>query len=217
MAIKLIDKPNTEAATVAYPYGAIKDNIPSVQAGTPVNKLVMEDYIQFFHRLMAFANKTYNELPENSTNGFQFIEALNDVIANNDMTLISGGAGQWESSPLAVVPTSGTITNIATSYNRYKIIGKTLFWQFAFTADFASNVQSFDVRYPSALADIGVAPKTPLAAQPQVWESGGVITGGISFNEIVSEFLRYGSFGAAANFPNDPVTIYGNITTEVGI
>jgi hypothetical protein len=79
MAIKLTDKPNTEAPSANYPYGNIVDNDGSLN-GTPVNKLVYADLHQFFERLMALAGVTHNGLPENNSNGFQLTQAL-DVFA----------------------------------------------------------------------------------------------------------------------------------------
>jgi len=156
MAIKLTDKPNTEPVSGAYPYGAIKDNIPSVQAGTPVNKLVMEDYLQFFHRLMALYSVTYNDLAENNTNGFQFVEALQKAIeGNNNFVGAGAGWGLWNNGgSLAVAANTGTFTSFVSHYNRYRIKGHTLYWQFSFSADFQTTIDYFTVDYPTALGQI---------------------------------------------------------------
>lgn len=76
MAIKLEDKQNVEAPSAQYPYGSIKDIVPNVTPGTPVNRAVYSDIHQFFARLMAVVGISENEALENNTNGFQFIEAL---------------------------------------------------------------------------------------------------------------------------------------------
>lgn len=82
MAIKLEDKPNTEAPSTAFPYGNIKDN-PGDNSGTPVNKLVYADFHQFFAKLMDAGGVVYNGLAENFTNGFQYFLALVEVIKSN--------------------------------------------------------------------------------------------------------------------------------------
>lgn len=82
MAIKLEDKPNTEAPSTAFPYGNIKDN-PGDNSGTPVNKLVYADFHQFFAKLMDAGAVVYNGLAESSTDGFQYYLALVEVIKNN--------------------------------------------------------------------------------------------------------------------------------------
>jgi len=95
MAIKLLDKPNTEGISYDYPYGNIKDN-PGDNSGTPVNKLVYADFHQFFSKIMADAGISYNGHPDNATDGFQyfiaFIKNIKDTIDsyNNQYTDISG-------------------------------------------------------------------------------------------------------------------------------
>lgn len=80
MAIKITDKPNTTGATGEFPYGNIKDNTGG-NTGTPINKLVMADFHQFFARLMAKATEAdatfdYNNVPDDAYQGFQYFEAL---------------------------------------------------------------------------------------------------------------------------------------------
>lgn len=82
MAIKILDKPNTEGISYDYPYGNIKDN-PGDNTGTPVNKLVYADFHQFFAKLMDDAGISYNGLPDNATDGFQYWLALVKVIEDN--------------------------------------------------------------------------------------------------------------------------------------
>jgi len=81
MAIKLENKPNVEAPSAAYPYGAIKDNTGS-NDGTPVNTAVYGDFHQFFARMLGESGVTPNDLPDNQTNGFQYFEALRSVISS---------------------------------------------------------------------------------------------------------------------------------------
>jgi hypothetical protein len=79
MAIPLLSKPNVEEATSDYPYGNIKDNT-GTNNGTPVNKEVYADFHQFFARLLAVGSVTANGLPENNSNGWQYITALQEFI-----------------------------------------------------------------------------------------------------------------------------------------
>ena len=60
MAIKLENKVNTEAPSVAYPFGNIKDNTGS-NNGTPVDKNVYADFHQFFAKMMAESGIAYND------------------------------------------------------------------------------------------------------------------------------------------------------------
>lgn len=75
MAISLTNKPNTNAPSVDFPYGDLRDN-PGDNTGTPLNRLVLSDYIQFFHKLMGEAGVTYNGDLDNEDNGFQLYEAF---------------------------------------------------------------------------------------------------------------------------------------------
>jgi hypothetical protein len=167
MAIPITDKPNTIAPTGPYPYGQIRDNIPSVQSGTPVNKLVMEDYIQFFHKLFAASGLTYNDLPDNQTNGWQFYEALQIAVNNNENLVALGSSfGDWlDGGTLTVTPNVGSVTGVATLYNRYRIKGKTLYWQYCYDVEFLSTVDFMSVSYPSALGAIDPVIPSALAAQ----------------------------------------------------
>lgn len=83
MAIRLKDKPNTEAPDGKFPFGAIKDDTGS-DNGTPIDKEVYDDFHQFFARLMDYASRDYpgfdyNNLPESWYDDFQYIEALMKV------------------------------------------------------------------------------------------------------------------------------------------
>lgn len=75
MAIKLTTKPNTLTPDATYPYGDILDTVGTTP-GTPVSREVYADFHQFFERLMAFVGETHNDLPDNATNGFQYMEAI---------------------------------------------------------------------------------------------------------------------------------------------
>lgn len=75
MAIKLVSKTNTDPVSGTYPYGKIRDEV-SPGDGTPIDTQVYGDFHQFFARMAALSGITLNDLPENSTNGFQYYEAL---------------------------------------------------------------------------------------------------------------------------------------------
>jgi hypothetical protein len=93
----LQSKPNVVAPGGSYPYGKIKDR-SGATAGTPVNEQVYGDIHQFFERLMAKSGITPNNLPENSTNGFQLFEALQRIIVP------IGFIGMWSGS-VGSIPT----------------------------------------------------------------------------------------------------------------
>lgn len=61
------------------PFGALK-NAPS---GTRVNTKMLGDIWQMMQQLAAGAGITLNNLPDNNTNGYQFMEALSKVIGNH--------------------------------------------------------------------------------------------------------------------------------------
>jgi hypothetical protein len=82
MAIKLENKVNTEAPSVAYPFGNIKDNTGS-NNGTPVDKNVYADFHQFFAKMMDESGIAYNDLPDNNTDGFQYWLSLVEAVKNN--------------------------------------------------------------------------------------------------------------------------------------
>ena len=75
MAISLINKPNVNPADSDFPFGDLRDN-PGDFTGTPLNRLVLSDYIQFFHKMMSEAGVSYNGELDNDYSGFQFWEAL---------------------------------------------------------------------------------------------------------------------------------------------
>ena len=75
MAYKITDFTRSVAAGGSYPYGDVKDD-PS---GTLVNRLAMNDVWQFFQRIMADTAITPSSTPDNLTNGYQLVQALNTL------------------------------------------------------------------------------------------------------------------------------------------
>lgn len=77
--IKLVDKPNTESASVDYPFGSVRDKTPTL-AGTRYDKNFMSDMTQFFEKLFNESGLSSNGLLDNETNGFQLYDALKKVV-----------------------------------------------------------------------------------------------------------------------------------------
>lgn len=61
-----------EAPSSDYPWGSIK-NQPS---GTRVNRKLLTDTVQFFQQAMSVCAITPNSLPDNVTNGYQYMRAM---------------------------------------------------------------------------------------------------------------------------------------------
>lgn len=59
-----------------FPSGRIKDEVPGVSSGTPVDEQVYGDVHQFFAQLMRVAGVTADGDPDSTANNFQFIDAL---------------------------------------------------------------------------------------------------------------------------------------------
>jgi hypothetical protein len=79
MAIRLQDKANTIAPNGTYEFGDIKDNTGS-NNGTAVNRINHADFHQFFAKMMDDSGISYNNLPDNTTNGYQYWLALKEEI-----------------------------------------------------------------------------------------------------------------------------------------
>jgi len=69
-----------------YPNGRIQDNTGAGN-GTPVNEEVYGDFHEMKDKLMRRYNIVHNDLPDNETNGYQFIEALQALPSKNDFSL----------------------------------------------------------------------------------------------------------------------------------
>lgn len=105
MAIKITTKPRTAPVSGDYPYGAIRDDVagPPYVPGTPVNTTVYGDFHQYFARMAANAGITLNDLLENTTNGFQYVQALNTLYNRADSALATTvGAGAATNLPVLV-------------------------------------------------------------------------------------------------------------------
>ena len=71
MARGIQNFPNVIAPDADYLDGDVKD----APNGTPVNKLTMSDIYQFFAKVMREAGLTFNNLPDNESNGYQLYAA----------------------------------------------------------------------------------------------------------------------------------------------
>lgn len=109
MAIKLENKTNVDAPDVTWPYGKTKDDTGS-NDGTPLDHATLTDYIQFFAKMADDAGITFNGLPDNATNGWQYLAALKAVTrpgfsiaaisANASMSTYTAGFGDYISQVL---------------------------------------------------------------------------------------------------------------------
>ncbi len=179
MAISILAKVNTDGTSTAYPYGNIRDNDGS-NNGTPVDVNTYADFHQFFAALMAVAPLAFNDLPENNTNGFQYLEALFMNIRRTQATKTEKGTaelatqaevvtgtddekiitplelatylGAWvtRSNIADVVPSGGSGTTVTGSLIDYKIIGKTMFMNYRFQVSNTTAPTSFTLLIPAS-------------------------------------------------------------------
>jgi hypothetical protein len=108
MARKIVDYTGTVIAPGgAYPYGNIKDD----PGGTRINSKSNSDIQQFFQRISNDAGLTLNSLPDNATNGFQFVQAQN-ILINQEP---SGMAQAFGAAGLQAVRMSGMVMSGTTT------------------------------------------------------------------------------------------------------
>ena len=99
MARDLAAQTNVDPISVDYPSGRMR-NDSGVGDGTPVSEAINGDLIQFFQKAMRDAGITPNDLPDNTTNGWQLNDAVNLAakIFDNEYGWTSDGltfAGNW--------------------------------------------------------------------------------------------------------------------------
>jgi len=82
-----------------YLNGRIKDNTGSGD-GTPVNERVYGDFHQLFAKLMNLSGLSFNNLPENETNGYQFIDSLRSLATKNDLNYELSKSGSVLTLPI---------------------------------------------------------------------------------------------------------------------
>lgn len=71
----LLNGTNVDPADGDYPNGRTRDKVGGTP-GTIINELLTGDFTQFFQKLIIDAATVENNLPDNVTNGYQLIEAL---------------------------------------------------------------------------------------------------------------------------------------------
>lgn len=84
MSINKLTSPNIDNSDPAnFPNGRIKDN-DGTGNGTPVNRFIYSDIHEYFAKLMRLAGIAYNNLPDNTTNGYQLVDAAIALAGKND-------------------------------------------------------------------------------------------------------------------------------------
>lgn len=94
---KLVDVTNVNAPDADYPKGRVRDKVGAT-LGTEYSEILHGDMIQFFQKLVIDSGITENDLPDNTTNGYQLLDALSIVasswktytILDSDMTANTG-------------------------------------------------------------------------------------------------------------------------------
>lgn len=152
--IRLANKTNAGSPTSTWPFGKIV-NDPGTNTGSPVDEQAYQDIHQFFEKLFDTSGLTANNLPDNFDNGFQLYQALQKIIALGEP---GHEAGAWidAGTTLGAIDLNGTGTVTFASgdiqYNRYKLMGRTLFWQVLVKeGTISGTVTAIGIPLPSAL------------------------------------------------------------------
>lgn len=91
MSKGLNNYPNITAPDSDYPDGSLRDKTLSLP-GTPVNKEVYDDMHQTLAKFLRLATITANGLPDNESNGFQYVKAMRYMMGPNRRVLTKQGA-----------------------------------------------------------------------------------------------------------------------------
>ena len=94
---QLVNVTNVDSPDADYPKGRVRDKVGAT-LGTEYSEILHGDVIQFFQKLIIDAGVTENDLPDNVTNGYQLVEALETklsswssyTVLNGDMTVNVG-------------------------------------------------------------------------------------------------------------------------------
>lgn len=85
MAINIDNKGNVDGPDANFEFSHIRDDSsPGSGDGTRVDTLVYGDFHQFFAKIIEQALITYNNVPENFTNGYQYLEALQKLFVQTE-------------------------------------------------------------------------------------------------------------------------------------
>ncbi len=79
---------NAEPVSADYPWKDIKDDNGSGN-GTPVDRVTYADYHQTFRKLLSLAGITPNGLPDNVTNGYQYVDAILSLAKRSNGVIIT--------------------------------------------------------------------------------------------------------------------------------
>ncbi len=142
MAIGIQNYPNIDTTDPTnYPAGNLKDSITGTN-GTPVNKLTNADIHQTFYRALSQAKITPSGDPDNATNGYQYAQAF--------------GLEAWINAGTTITTTGFTVDTSDVVYNRYRIVGNTLYWQLRIvSATISGSPTALTVRMPAAILTSG--------------------------------------------------------------
>lgn len=102
MAIGIENTDNTDLPDSDYPYGKVRDN-PGDGSGTPANTKTLGDFHQFFARLLDKAGIVANGLPDNDYSGFQYFEALLELMGGKTK-IIEIGDWDMDADSTKIVP-----------------------------------------------------------------------------------------------------------------
>jgi hypothetical protein len=93
MARSKTSSPNIDNSNLLdYPAGRIKDSTGAGD-GTPVNEFIYGDKHETFDKLMRLAGINFNGLPDNETNGYQYLDALRSLASKNDFITTLNSVG----------------------------------------------------------------------------------------------------------------------------
>ena len=100
MARNLELQTNVDGASADYPSGKIR-NDSGAGDGTPVSESLYGDVQQFFAKLLRDSGISPNNLPDNTTNGFQLNKALIGAVLDSDWTPLLLQVNWIEQKPVA--------------------------------------------------------------------------------------------------------------------
>tara|TARA_R110002167_G_scaffold110087_4_gene280356 strand:+ start:17891 stop:18430 length:540 start_codon:yes stop_codon:yes gene_type:complete len=111
---QLVNVPNVDAPDADFPKGRVRDKVGAT-IGTTYSEILHGDVIQFFQKLVIDAGISENNLPDNVTNGYQLLAALDAEIlkqkaASSTIVNLESGTAMSVGSP--------TITIAATTFDR---------------------------------------------------------------------------------------------------
>jgi len=170
---KLENLTNVAAPTSEYPYGDLQNNT-GTNNGTPVNRDLLTDLVQFGQKLAAEAGITINDTPDNATDGWQLYEAFRKL--TRPYKVYTALLTQSSTNAPTVEVLENTIGNIV--------------WSYSTTGE-----------YLATLTGAFVSGKTAIFIQDGAKTAGGnyYVTASIVSANVVSVFSSYSDFTGANN------------------